>query len=611
MEPIDPVITFSDPDNLNALLAQPSPNLEEILDQDSVIQEIKTYTNDQLIAYLTEHNNLEKLASYVSEPPSDTTLKLATQYKDLKTTKFPFIACEILSSGNEKITRHFVGLASSNDKNASPTESVEPEKTVSELIQHQDEQKAPILKFLNFLASAEPVDYTLSGYFCKVLKVIFQKEPARVAELLYNSTYYQKIASHIYSDSMVEVLLAILKLDTSHFRSTPGEHYITQRTEIVEQLVKNLNKNPSNSEFDLLHFDRQNNSSLILCTLLSAVTCYPNGKSVVSALLRPETLYQLNQGLLNPCLTKVLLPLTKQLCSYHKGIYSSSDKLPLLDLVRFTECIIPSEIPESDPFIISILGSLRGIIGSLESDGQAQAANSFSYNPNQRKISLCEALFSFIRLQNDTVDNNFIECKGFEALLKMFTQNPWNNILHSELVKLFTFAIKHGSNSIKQALFEQANILEFITQESKDPQIDFPSKKSNKTAKSYIAHLNVLATAIDTSQDPIIKTFVENHKDWQPPSSVTESKEEELPIEKEPSPKVAAPLFGLEEMTSGPDDDDGANMCTPMSGPKFSMGGGFSLSFGQEEDDSDDGGWPVRDPEKTPKASKNIEWDDF
>jgi len=600
------LLTFTDSSQLQELLQNPSTTLEDVLDQENIVQELKE-SNPDLISFLVQSKAFDILVSYSYQISPDSIKNSEQSTKDSKLTKFPYVASEILSSGNAQIVKRFLEYDSTEDTETTQT-------TVSEIQDNPSEQSKEhplahqlFIKFLTFLDSPAPIDFTLAGYFCKVLKSVFQVEGKTVAEILFNpdQNYVKKMIPHLYCDSIQDLLLAIVKLDASFFKTSPLDHYLSERTVLIEQMIETIFEKSIDN--DDIASERLVNCSCILTSVLCGYSCFSGGKKIISPLLNSDFFYKIIEGLLNHSLIKPLMPLVQQLCTHYKDIYSSKDKLPLLDLIRYTECVVKPKIPDTEPFVIAVRDTIDKIVASIKLEKHAtniqptqNQENPNDLNPNQRRVSLCEIMLNFLKLQNSLIDAKIIENEGLTVLLDMFIKNPWNSILHNGLTKLFTFIIEHGSSVLKENLMEQAKIIDFIIKESAEPEIQVYLKTGNKTKKSYIAHLNVLSNLIDGINDSTINNFCENHEGWQT------FKTEILKPENDKNKGISDKKHGFSTV----DENEQEEL------PRFKVINESAYSPRQEdiEKKPENNEWEEEGPEMTPKSSKasqKVGWDSF
>ncbi|KAG1697071.1 hypothetical protein DVH05_017456 [Phytophthora capsici] len=162
---------------LNDLLEKDDFTLEQVLQEDELVQEVKT-RNTKLLDFLAQDAILQKLVEYVVRSPEDTT-------DDLRTLKYPYMSCEVICCDITSITE---ALVSSNEG-----------KIVETLFE--------------FLYQTEPLDPRLTGYFEKIMTMLMVRKPQEMTALL-NKNSEQLLAGfarHSASFSIAELLKRLLQ----------------------------------------------------------------------------------------------------------------------------------------------------------------------------------------------------------------------------------------------------------------------------------------------------------------------------------------------------------------------------------------------------------------
>ena len=539
--------SFPNTTRLNELLNQPNPSLEEILDEECVINEVRN-SNHKLISYLCRRETFDSLISYIIEIPSNMPYDPRESRKDEKLNKYPYIACEILSAENDILAQYFLGLISDNKVIDFDTETIpddtdleradsmnietiknsnsskEKEDNLNEDTQMEIELVTPIRKFLRFLNSQQPLNLTIAGYFSKVLKNLFCFKPAHMSILLFENhfKYLQRMAINTYADSIQELLTMIIKLDGPYFRNDAKEFYIEKRIQLVQQLILNLFQKPTEDFNNDVFTDLQINSSHILVQLLASIDCYVSGHEIISPLLQSEVLDKMVSGLGDPVLTGALVPLLTQFCEYEGHVYAPKQGMSLLDLSNFTEPVSQSEIPENEPFLMAMINSIDIITAFLHAENKEinpslidfQFGNSgFAFG--KIRLQMLDLINAYVKLQNEKLSNKIISNNLLPILLELYIKNPWSNIIHSSLTKIFNFILIHGPENIIRALFEQARILDFIIEALKQSDFNINSKTAGKVDKGYRPFLHILANNIEETKFGYIREYCNNHQGWQ------------------------------------------------------------------------------------------------
>jgi len=538
--------SFANSGHLNELLDQPHPNLEEILDEECVVNEARS-SNHKLLAFLCRKETFDSLISFVIEIPHEMPYDPTEPKKDERLNKYPYVACEILSLENDTLARYILGLISDDklrdiDSDTIPDTDFEradsmnienmkdlndckdPCDNMNEDTQMEIELLPPVIKFLRFINSQPPINLTIAGYFSKVVRNLFTFKPANMSALLYEGhfKYLHRMALNLYSDAIQEVFLFILKLDCPYFKTDTKEFYVEQRTKLVQQLILNLFEKPSEHYDENVFLDLQNNSSSTLIQLLANVECIIAGHEIISPILSPEVLNKIFENIANPTFTAPLTPLLSQLCEYQSHIFAPKQGMSLLDLSHYTEPVCQSEIPEDNPFLISTINSIDPIINLLKADNRDINPNEIlfqygtkSYYFGKTRLSMLDLLLSYVKLQNEKLSAKMVNSGLLNVLLELYVKNPWSNIVHTSLSKIFDFILIHGPESFIRGLFEQGRILDFILEALKHTEFVINSKMAGKIYKGYVAYLHRLANTIEESKFGFVREYCNNHKDWQ------------------------------------------------------------------------------------------------
>ncbi|KUF93473.1 hypothetical protein AM588_10011257 [Phytophthora nicotianae] len=121
---------------LNDLLEKDDFTLEQVLQEDELVQEVKT-RNTKLLDFLSQEAIVQKLIEYVVRTPEDTS-------DDLRTLKYPYMSCEVICCDITSITETLVTASEG--------------KIVETLFE--------------FLYQTQPLDPRLAGYFEKIVTML-------------------------------------------------------------------------------------------------------------------------------------------------------------------------------------------------------------------------------------------------------------------------------------------------------------------------------------------------------------------------------------------------------------------------------------------------------
>ncbi|KAG2919846.1 hypothetical protein PC110_g12511 [Phytophthora cactorum] len=162
---------------LNDLLEKDDFTLQQVLQEDELVQEVKT-RNTKLLDFLSQEAIVQNLVEYVVRTPEDTS-------DDLRTLKYPYMSCEVICCDITSITETLVTASEG--------------KIVETLFE--------------FLYQTQPLDPRLAGYFEKIVTMLMVRKPQEMTALL-NKNSEQLLAGfsrHAASFSIAELLKRLLQ----------------------------------------------------------------------------------------------------------------------------------------------------------------------------------------------------------------------------------------------------------------------------------------------------------------------------------------------------------------------------------------------------------------
>lgn len=190
-------ISFASP--INDILDKSTFTLEDLLEEDELIQEVKS-KNDRLIQFLLTPETLNLLIEYIIQPPTpelegigDDEVKTK---RDLRAHKYPYMSCEVLCC------------------------------EVPELLKMLVEEEDYLDKLFSFLSSDTILDHYLSGYFEKILEMLFRRMTVPMMKYLNvgGTDLLTKFLDHIDSYSIMQILQRLLLPHIAFSNSTELEN---------------------------------------------------------------------------------------------------------------------------------------------------------------------------------------------------------------------------------------------------------------------------------------------------------------------------------------------------------------------------------------------------
>ncbi|CAH0521253.1 unnamed protein product [Peronospora belbahrii] len=163
---------------LNDLLERDNFTLVQILQEDELIQEVKT-RNTKLIEFLSRETTVQQLVEYVVRQPDDTS-------DDLRTIKYPYMSCEVICCDISSIT--------------------------DTLVSASDGKIVDVL-FEFLYDTQEVLDPRLAGYFEKIVMMLMVRKPQEMTALLNKNSekLLAGFARHAANFSIAELLKRLLQ----------------------------------------------------------------------------------------------------------------------------------------------------------------------------------------------------------------------------------------------------------------------------------------------------------------------------------------------------------------------------------------------------------------
>lgn len=241
---------FRNSQAFDELLSKPETTLEQVLDDEDVVQELKNQ-NPKLIALyalfsFTPERLRDLLSLLVTEPPLDADHR--------RGHKHPFLAAELIGC------------------------------EAPQLLQSLFEDPSLLSLFFSLLSSPS-LNLTLAGYFSKLFHILTSRNSPRLLHTLCNpdSPYLPQLIQQINAKSIADCVLRVLVYDD-------GEEFVQERRGIVEKLV----------EITAESSEKAVNSVGILSDCLQKSSEMKGWKAVFAPLFSIYTVNRLLEGLLSP-----------------------------------------------------------------------------------------------------------------------------------------------------------------------------------------------------------------------------------------------------------------------------------------------------------------------
>ncbi len=494
--------------------------VEDILDHDSIVRDLKTNSSSDFVSFLT-NQNMKKLIDYVTKMPIEDDQKIGH--------KFPFNASEILCSNNMRIINKYF-----NDKNESEKSDNEEEKNEEESKNEESENDDLLNYLFNFLNSeSNDMNYVLIGYFNKIINHLLQNKSSELLNyifILHHETIFEGLIKHLNRRAIGETIKSIL---------TYNEDNVTdlnlQRKKLIIYIIQELNENQdeekcfcicetiinciSNKEFFVLFMLEKDLVSLLYSIIYKNTENEKNLRTLLNLMIKiNEKILSLFDNLVTPNLAAE----NENLLNYDNDFDNNDNNEKNENLTKILSYLFNSLI-EGNFIVFRNLNQFDNQVIST------------TYEQNQKKLGikkivLIEYLRSLIDILVNTnakqilskeineiiniINNNEI----FQTLNYILFNYEFNNIFQTLYLQLMTIILNENSpENLINGIFinNNPNELNLIPKliDHTIHNIYFVYMSNRKTNSSILSIEVKLINDIINSENKHIKKLLENEKD--------------------------------------------------------------------------------------------------
>ena len=474
------------------LLKRPDVTLEEVLDQEDTVQEMKNQNTALLDLYslpsFTPERFLELLDFVITEPPSDSS--------HTRAYKAPFIACELLTSDVPQIT--------------------------ARLLEAGDAQS----RLFAFLQRA-PINPTLAGYFEKILSMLLARGPEVILTALYGpQPLSAQLVLLIDSPSLAQVLLKSLLCESTE--------YLDQRRDIIQGLVSQE-----------ISQSRCMSVACTLCELISTGNSSQQWKELAPVLYSSEvftSLFTLFTGKNDAAKAagRVLVTL----------ISSPFFRVAVCRQQKLSEDMTVTEEEDQSEFLTSILTNCVKLQETLENSQEMEISTSFlnekTASLGELRLLCAEIVLALTRVDIQQITSQLGKVGVFSTLTSLFFQYHWNSFLHGFYYQICTIIINSPVLEIRTVLTLDTNLAEMIANYEPDLQLS-SGEMLRKGQRGFITRIAaMLVKAAETHGD--LEEVLSRVSNWQ--NYLDKQLNPILEIENRPGPESRVQTHQTEE------DDD-------------------------------------------------------
>lgn len=521
------------------LLNKPDLTIDDLLEEDGLLIELKSL-NQKLLNFLLQEDNFKQLTQYVIQEPDVEEAKVNQK----KCYKYPFICADVLSSDSQAIvseffktkqdlkestTIHKAEEAEDNDEvtleddstekeQSTETSTVKDEKSTTEDKEEEgtkssDANEFPYLDYLFTFLDAKEMNLTSAGYFAKIVNNLFSKKPSALITYLYEikPQVLENMVNHIASKSIAEFLAKVLTFDSSVLVSTEDEIYNTKRNEVLQLVIKKLDPKSDIEEI--------NNTAYLICEVLGKYNTMHCSHEILQNLLERTTIdyfFELlkTKDSVTCCAVALILG---NIFAYY--ILINTPKVHSSEDGEDENQNEPQqlELTEAIPLVAAFEQNLESIIQYICNTSGNTFVSQFGAEVvpfGSARLKLIELIIIALKANNKNIYTKLIEYQFLEGLLSLFVKYEWNNMLHNQIEKIIGIILDSNYDELKTTLFVRIKLLDFLIDTCKQTEYTLPGKHERKIVRGYSGQVTKMANRLKDSQDPIVIQHTEDHEGW-------------------------------------------------------------------------------------------------
>lgn len=517
------------------LLTKSDLQLDELLDEDGLILEVKNH-NQTLYEFILREDNFKELISCaISIPDAEN-----NQNNAKKLYKYPFTCADILSSDSQPIVSEFFKSTKEikeNTKKPAPAitddddevniegDSLDKTPPSTEDQTNEDEKETspeanefPYLDHLFRFLDSESLNLTSAGYFAKIVNNLLSKRTSELISYIYERKpeILQKMIQHIYSKSIAEFLAKMLTFESSVLVHPQNEVYNEKRSEVLKEIIKKLQP-----EFDI---EEINNAAYLICEVFGKYNTMHCSHEILQNLLeKPAIDYFFDilksQKSTSACAVALILG---NIFAYYILINTPKSQEQNLD-DSTGENTSPTNTPQvlelSDdiPLLAAFNENLDEIIKFIGNSSGEPVTGQYGSETipfGSARLKALELIIIAMKANNSNIYKKLVEYQFLETLLRIFVKHNWNNMLHNQVEKILSHIIEGNCEELKTALYENAKLFDFIVDSSQDSEFSLSGPHARKVRKGYLGHLVRLSNKLVESSDPAVLKHTEENEKW-------------------------------------------------------------------------------------------------
>jgi hypothetical protein len=345
---------------------------------------------------------------------------------------------------------------------------------VHEKILESPEVLSKLFQFLDH----KSLNATLAGYFSKVAISLITKNPDKAVNYFCNYQVIPKLITHLYSRSIVDIVLKILTFDNSQI-----DFFTKERKKIVEMVVLSL----FNADGYNVYF-----SGIILSEILNRAMEINSWKDLIQVIISSDNLRQYFELLIGSDTFKSLAAgnLIKNLISLLGRIqlYTYFQDFNYTDILKL--------------YLPSLLQSL-----AHSSESRLTSTNTQQFEPlGEKRLRIIEIISLSLKIDHEKISPTIIESGILAEIITLFFKNHLNSILHNVVDDLVITCISIQDPSLTESILIHSGLLNKLTSLALSPE--------TVHKEGIIGYVNKIGNYLKSNEN-IIKNLLDQVPDWE------------------------------------------------------------------------------------------------
>jgi serine/threonine-protein phosphatase 6 regulatory subunit 3 len=439
---------------IDALFERQDLTIEELLDEDELLQELKAHHN-KLVEFLSKPEILKQLVDYLTVDP-DENADIRRRYK------FPYVACEILCCEIDTIFDAFFS------------------------------NEALVEKLFSFLNRDTRLSTLLANYFTNVVNVMLTKRQVKTLDFIQVKDWIvRRIIDHIGTAAILDFLLKLIGDEENHNLAT--QQWLA-RQNLVPLLIAKLDPKLDSE----VH---RNTSQALVDIITTAGTNQPT--PLLDQLQEEAQMAALLNNLLNPTL--------------QHGLQVPIELLKRLNTVNEELLTMPADLPSMLKVVLKRLNDFHTMLKSPPDHPVTTTIGAINPPVGNNRIKITEFFVHLVRTNYEGVTQEIIKVGVIKTCLSLFFQYHWNNFLHQAVLELVQSILEGPSDELRAELFKpETKLLEQILEANSKNEEIVSKPKGHRLG--FMGHITIISNAIVKAGEKYPETIgsqLEKHEKWQ------------------------------------------------------------------------------------------------